>query len=345
MIEIPPEDRPTFAHPSPPLLGIAALSFVAILLLFAAATPVQTLNVPFGLMVTSLAIFGAAGIAFPHLFNLRALAFTGLDRLPLKATGIAFLIGATNMLVAGFLMGAARELLPDSWSIFADSTTRLLAGADGPARIAFFVAAAIAAPIGEELFFRGWLQGLVSHRYRPFASALIVAVPFSFLHFDPVGFVARVELGLLFGLARAWTGALAPAIALHAAHNGLQLMIFFLTPDPLRDLDRPFPWGPSTMFAILGLVATVALLRKLKQASDAATIEVLDGTRPAFAMNASAALRTIGVTAVITVTAVAVLVVWGDVLPGADLLNTTAEEKLPSLPDVEPPLPPLPGTE
>ena len=40
---------------------------------------------------------------------------------------------------------------------------------------------------------------------------LVTAVIFSAFHFDPVGFVARVEFGVLFGALRLYTGSLWPA--------------------------------------------------------------------------------------------------------------------------------------
>lgn len=342
MSEIPglPSSEHVSQPPSPhsrlPVLEIAGLSFVAIALLFTATNPIQRLNVPFGLMVTSLLLFGAGGLIFPQIFNLRALPFTGLNRLPWRPTLLAFLIGATNMLVAGFLMGAARELLPPGWSEMADQTTQLLSRADAPTRVAFFVAAAIAAPLGEELFFRGWLQGLVSQRYRPFLSALIVAVPFSLLHLDPVGFLARVELGLIFGLARAWSRSLWPAVVLHATHNGLQLLIFFVTPDPLHELEQPFAWGPAALIAFLGLISTTQLLKKFKTLSStpaegvpsasepsqslAAPCLPIDETRSPFTLNLSTPLRSLSLTLLSIAACVALLLHWGRSLPGGNLL-------------------------
>ena len=57
---------------------------------------------------------------------------------------------------------------------------------------------------------------------------LLGAVRFAVLHGDPVGMIARVELGALFGLLVLWTGSLWPAIAAHAANNliGAALLVY-----------------------------------------------------------------------------------------------------------------------
>ena len=56
---------------------------------------------------------------------------------------------------------------------------------------------------------------------RPTARAGLVTTAFVFsaFHLDPVGFLARFELGLLFGLFFFRTGSLWPGIAAHAANN------------------------------------------------------------------------------------------------------------------------------
>jgi membrane protease YdiL (CAAX protease family) len=146
------------------VLGLFALTFLATLLAFLPGQLIQMLNLPFGLLVTSLGLFGAAGLAFPTAFNVHARPFTGLGRTRPTDVALGFALGLANLALANFLMGALRELLPADWSRMADETTRLLVRADAPSRIVIALAASVAAPIGEELFFRGWLQPLLSTR-------------------------------------------------------------------------------------------------------------------------------------------------------------------------------------
>ncbi|MBQ2608512.1 MAG: CPBP family intramembrane metalloprotease, partial [Paludibacteraceae bacterium] len=68
--------------------------------------------------------------------------------------------------------------------------------------------------IGEELTFRGLLQGLFSPKYKT-AAIWIAAAIFSFIHFQFYGFVPRMLMGALFGYMLVWTGSLWVPILMH----------------------------------------------------------------------------------------------------------------------------------
>ncbi len=241
--------------------AVAVLSFLIVVVLFFFGQLLQLLNIPFGLMATSLFIFGAAGLAFPAMFNLKPGAFTGLSRPPGAFPLLAILIGVANLPFANFMMGACRELLPKSFSESGDELTKLLINADHPARVLLVIAAGLAAPLGEETFFRGWLLGVLSQAYRRSTALIAVAVVFSIVHWEWDGFVARVELGVLFGLARIWTGSLWPAVAMHATHNIVSTVVLYVQKDPLKDLDAPFDWKAEVPTAAVSLIVTLLLLR------------------------------------------------------------------------------------
>lgn len=95
---------------------------------------------------------------------------------------------------------------------------------DGTARALYFVAACILAPVLEELFFRGALQGALW----PFGS--VMPIVFSSLFFMlahanlwelPVVFV----LGFIIGYVAEVSGSLLPGMVLHAANNTTMFII------------------------------------------------------------------------------------------------------------------------
>ena len=84
------------------------------------------------------------------------------------------------------------------------------------------LAVLVAAPLAEELYFRGWLQealALQLGRRRVWAPVL-AAFAFAAVHPGPA-FPVVWLLGLAAGALYARTGALGPGIAAHAAHNAL----------------------------------------------------------------------------------------------------------------------------
>ncbi|MFM2152812.1 MAG: hypothetical protein RL199_1247 [Pseudomonadota bacterium] len=324
-------ELPSAAHPSPvpskgAVLGLFALTFLATLLAFIPGQLIQMLNLPFGLLATSLCLFGAAGLAFPAAFNVRVGPFTGLRRAAPFLVALGFALGLANLAFANFLMGALREMLPPAWSRMADDTTRLLARADTPSRLVLAVAAGFAAPLGEELFFRGWLQPLLATRWRPAFAVGLTAVVFSLVHLDPVGFLPRVELGALFGLLRHRTGRLMPAMAAHAAHNLASVAGLYLAENPLAEVDAPFEWGPSVAAAVASGALTWLLWHLLVRRTGAppTRVEAAHPSSPALDWRTHAAVRAFGLSA--GVLAAVTLLLWlaRGHLPGHDLLRPAA---------------------
>lgn len=113
-------------------------------------------------------------------------------------------------------------------------TTPFELGADkgGTAIFAFVIVVALVAPIGEELFFRGFIFGSLRTKFGTFGAAALSSVFFGILHWDFATtdrLLAVVPL-TLFGFALcalyAHTRSLYPAIALHALNNALAAIGF-----------------------------------------------------------------------------------------------------------------------
>jgi membrane protease YdiL (CAAX protease family)/uncharacterized RDD family membrane protein YckC len=96
---------------------------------------------------------------------------------------------------------------------------------------AFFAGALIvaAAPLSEEIFFRGFMYGGLRRRLPMWAAAVIAGAVFGLLHYtgpDSIGVVPQLAvLGLLLAWLYERTGSLWPPIILHVANNGLALVV------------------------------------------------------------------------------------------------------------------------
>jgi uncharacterized protein len=101
-------------------------------------------------------------------------------------------------------------------------------GADGPLPnvLAVVVLVTVLAPLGEELFFRGFFFGALRNWRGPLPAALISGAVFGLIHAgsSPAGYLVPLAIfGVGLCLLYEWSGSLYPAIALHALNNSIAL--------------------------------------------------------------------------------------------------------------------------
>ena len=88
--------------------------------------------------------------------------------------------------------------------------------------------AAIAGPIVEELFFRGFMYSAVKKYVGIFPSIFITAALFAALHAHAVGFLPIMVLGILLAYLYEKTGTLVSSITVHVMHNFSMVLLVFL---------------------------------------------------------------------------------------------------------------------
>ena len=81
------------------------------------------------------------------------------------------------------------------------------------------------APLTEEVFFRGLLQGALLDRLGPVGAVSIASAAFGITHFQVVQFPALVLVGVVNGLLVLRTGRLGPALWSHAAFNAVTVAV------------------------------------------------------------------------------------------------------------------------
>jgi len=169
----------------------------------------------------NMALVGAA-VGFAYLVGRPRAADFGLVRPPRirRAIGMIAVVFVSFYALSGAwvtLLGLdEKQELPD----------RL--GADGSLvnvlAVVFLIT--VIAPLGEELFFRGYFFGSLRNWRGPWLAAVLTGAVFGLIHFGsaPVGFI--VPLGFFgFGLCLLYhySGSLYPCIALHALNNSIAL--------------------------------------------------------------------------------------------------------------------------
>lgn len=145
-------------------------------------------------------------------------------RLSLWVLGFCALSGGLSVLIHRMGAGGTGSLA---------AIDSLLAGAGAAWAVPAVLALGIAPAIGEELLFRGWLQGVLLRRYPAGVAVLLSSVAFGIAHFDRVHSAAAVILGLYLGSLALLTGSVRTAIAAHAANNVLAVLWGTLSDGPL----------------------------------------------------------------------------------------------------------------
>lgn len=131
--------------------------------------------------------------------------------------------------------------LPD-WAIQAENgSTKVMEAMvnfTGPASLAMaLLGTSLAAGFGEELLFRGILQGKVLDRLPHHAAIWISAIAFSAIHLELAGFLPRMLLGAVLGYTYWWTKSLWVPIVLHMLFNGLQIVAIYYTGEFVADTE------------------------------------------------------------------------------------------------------------
>jgi uncharacterized protein len=247
-----------------PLRATAALlGFGALLLgFFAVGVATQNRSVIAGLWVTEALAIALPAVILVRSANVRFAPYLGLAPPRPGHLVIALLVGVVNQPVVSLLTWIARSFVPLDWVTAFDLKQRALEGIFAAQATPFLVTVMVAAPIGEELFFRGFAQPALQRSWGPIAAVIVSGAMFALIHLDPVGFIGLWEIGILLALLRYWTGSLWPSILCHAVNNGIAGVSFVLGwEDPSIP---PPPWllwlGGALL--VIGLVAAAAVLAR-----------------------------------------------------------------------------------
>ncbi|MFT3709287.1 MAG: type II CAAX endopeptidase family protein [Archangium sp.] len=278
------------AEPAKPPLAFFVAWFgvgLVVYLLLGGAT--QFLHLTFGLWFSEIAIFVGMTVLGWQLLSTMPARAIGVAKFEPKSFAIGVAFGLVNYVAwAVPTMAAAHAIFPkkiieifDGAKIFDRQT---------PLELWLIVlGVSIAAPFGEEFFFRGFFQrGLELHRGGPRA-VVLTAFIFSAFHLDPVGLVSRFELGVLFGLLAWYSGSLWPAMGAHAANNAFSSILFLASrgEDTPADEDS-IKWYVALGMFVVGNAVLIALVRMTApHLKSPVPAEIVDQPRPTFLKAAS----------------------------------------------------------
>lgn len=100
----------------------------------------------------------------------------------------------------------------------------------GKSKTGFYVAVvvvAILAPIGEEIFFRGFVYSALKRKWGIAVGIIASAAIFALFHVTPLLYIPMFIIGAVLALLFEYRGSLAPNILLHALNNLIALLALY----------------------------------------------------------------------------------------------------------------------
>jgi len=122
--------------------------------------------------------------------------------------------------------------------------------------------------LGEELFFRGLIQPVLTKWFKNVHIAIIVtSILFSSLHMQFYGFFPRFILGMLFGYLYAWSGNLWYPILAHLVHNTVPVLAYYLYASEVSDtpVDDIGTGENVWIWAIGGFILLIIFAKRFKE--------------------------------------------------------------------------------
>ncbi len=160
----------------------------------------------------------------------------GLASVSWKWIAITVVTALLNQPAVTLLEHLAHSYLFHDWVVAFDQKTAFLENIFLRDFWPMTLTVTIAAPLGEELFFRGYAFPLLAWGGRldkntlpyntPLAAALISGMLFSAIHFDPIGFIGLAEIGVWLAVLRWGSGSLLAPLLGHALNNAAASLAF-----------------------------------------------------------------------------------------------------------------------
>ena len=188
-----------------------------------ASTTPEPISIIWGLLASAVIQLSLMGLYLRKDTRAVALGLTDFGKIPLhKASGLAILLVATAM---AFNFIYATYIIPGV-DMQADMA-KILAGIERtPLNMAaMFFAIAIAAPVVEELLFRGFLQNALTKYVPVWGAILLSSFLFALVHLQPYAIPGLMSLSIAFGYLYHRTGSLRTNIILHMANNVFALWV------------------------------------------------------------------------------------------------------------------------
>ncbi len=249
------------------LLGVPVLAFIA------AGVAILVYSIARGLTADQIdgvspEVSGLGVLATSSTFVLAALSLGALSPEPIRSRlrlqwpprrHVLLFVLATPA-ITGFSSLVDVFLFPEP-TPYMKSMIELFQAPFGIAALVLYVATLVGAPLGEELFFRGYAQTRLERRLPLGIAILIPAIVFTLIHMHPQHMIGVFPFALWAGYAVWHTQSVFVTILCHAYYNVLSVVFAQLTPPTAGSgLDDP-TFIPLMALAAVSTVPLVLAVR------------------------------------------------------------------------------------
>ncbi|HET9037140.1 MAG TPA: type II CAAX endopeptidase family protein, partial [Myxococcaceae bacterium] len=230
---LPPSDPPE----APERLGLRAL-VVGMLLYYTLGVVLQSLDVGAGLWFGQIFLLFGVGWALTRSSGRDPASYVGLHSPGARPVALGLALAVANYFAVVIPVQFFAQLLaPRAWLEIFDQG-QIFQRRSALELVLAVSAAVAAAPIGEEMIFRGlFLQGLLRRGAKLWPAVLASALIFAISHLNPLAFPSLVELGVLFGLLYARTRSVWPSMAAHFGSNLTATVLYSVGKDQPTPVD------------------------------------------------------------------------------------------------------------
>ncbi|MFA8298964.1 MAG: lysostaphin resistance A-like protein [Hyphomicrobiales bacterium] len=241
--------------------GIFGITVVAML----GASPIYYLKGFIGIGPAQLLTYLATmGLPILFAYTMRK-NLSGLTKLEVKAPKLGVL-GLVIIATLGFIMAVSFPLgdlipMPD----YIEEMFKSMMGDHG---VFTFLTLAVAAPILEEVLFRGIVLDGLLKKYSPVKAILFSAFLFGIVHLNPWQFVPAFFVGIFMGWIYYRTRNLTYTIIIHFVNNSLAFTLSFLGFDETEELlGTPSSFAITVGIGVVVFVISAYLLKRIFSAS------------------------------------------------------------------------------
>lgn len=176
--------------------------------------------------ITAIVVWGGGLIVFGIMT--KRLTWEEIKAKPVHFGGLKWIIGTFGIAILSYIVTIIISIAMVSILPVQPSKTRAEIVQGGGNLGIGILTASILVPIAEELFFRGFLFSALRKRSSFWISAILSAVCFGLIHFDPIAITYAFVLGLIFAGVYEKSKSIYISILLHMLINFISTMVGYL---------------------------------------------------------------------------------------------------------------------